>query len=85
MLFLPKETEKSVKNEIVLHPPNSDARCTLINFFIFLVLFNNHLTHPLVLDLGDLGVGVAHHGDQQVQQQQVDHLHQSEVSSVSVT
>ena len=42
---------------------------TLINFVIFLVLFNDHLTHPLVLDLCDLGVGVAHHGDQQVQQQ----------------
>jgi hypothetical protein len=27
------------------------------------------LSHPLVLDLGDLGVGVAHHGDQQVDQQ----------------
>ena len=25
------------------------------------------LAHPLVLDLRDLGVGVAHHGDQQVQ------------------
>ena len=27
------------------------------------------LSHPLVLDLGDLGIGVAHHSDQEVQQQ----------------
>ena len=27
MLFLSKEMEESVKNEIVLHPPNSNARC----------------------------------------------------------
>ena len=27
MLFPSKETEKSVKNEIVLHPPNSNAQC----------------------------------------------------------
>ena len=26
MLFPSKERERSVKNEIVLHPPNSDAR-----------------------------------------------------------
>ena len=27
MLFPSKERERSLKNEIVLHPPNSDARC----------------------------------------------------------
>ena len=27
MLFLSKEMEESVKNEIVLHPPNSNAQC----------------------------------------------------------
>ena len=27
MLLLAKEMKEKVKNEIVLHPPNSDARC----------------------------------------------------------
>ena len=34
MLFPSKETEKSVKNEIVLHPPNSDARCGGVGIII---------------------------------------------------
>ena len=55
---------------------------TLINLIILLVLFNNHLTHPLVLDLCDLGVGVAHHGDQQVQQQ--DHHDRDEDEEVDL-
>ena len=40
------------------------------------------LSHPLVFDLGDLGVCVAHHGDQQVQQQ--DHHDRDEDEEVNL-
>ena len=30
-----------------------------------------YLSHPFIFDFGNLGVGVAHHGNQQVHQQDV--------------
>ena len=40
------------------------------------------LSHPLVLDLGDLGVGVAHHGNQQVDQQHEHHRQEEEAKNL---
>ena len=41
-----------------------------------------HLSHPLVLDLGNLGVRVTHHGDQQVDQQDEDNRQEEEAQNL---
>ena len=41
-----------------------------------------HLSHPLVLDLGNLGVRVTHHGDQQVDQQDEDDRQEEEAQNL---
>ena len=40
------------------------------------------LSHPLVLDLRNLGVGVAHHGDQEVQQKNDEKRHEDKPLSL---
>ena len=41
-----------------------------------------YLSHPLVLDLCDLGVRVTHHGDQEVDQQDEDDRQEEEAEQL---
>ena len=41
-----------------------------------------YLSHPLVLDLSNLGVGVTHHGNQQVDQQHKHNRQEEEAKNL---
>ena len=41
-----------------------------------------HLSHPFILDLGNLGIGVPHHGNQQVDQKNKDNRQEEETQNL---
>ena len=52
-----------------LHYQHSSRPLNNIKIFIKLPDCLSHLSHPLILDLSNLGVGVSHHSDQQVEKE----------------